>query len=182
METKFDKVPPDSPDRCQSIYKNGQCPFQKVEGTDYCKMHQGASKASCNPEKALRNYNLTKWQEKVNRFADSTQIKSLREEIGISRMILENIVNKCEDESDLLLYSTKISDHITKIEKVVASCHRLELSNGMLLDKNSILQIAGTITEIIGRYIQDSNILESISNEIVNTIVHTQTVKALQDS
>lgn len=164
-----------SPTRCQGVDKRGQCIFESMSGTKYCKLHQSGS--SDNREQLLsketRNYNLAKWSQRINKFADSSSVKSLREEIGIARMVLESILDRCQDANDIFLYSSRIGDHLLKIEKIVVSCHKLEQSSGSLLDKTTILQIANTIIEILGKHIVDSNILETIADEIITMIVNT---------
>lgn len=177
IEQRLFKVEAGDAEQCQGLVRNGQCPFRQEPGSIYCKIHVATSVKEKNSAKAIRNYQLSKWQARVNDFADNQSVKSLREEIGISRMVLETILDKCQDNNDILLYSGKIVDCVMKIEKVVASCHRLEQSTGMLLDKSSILQIAGTIVEIISKHIEDSTILETISDEIISTIIVTQIIK-----
>lgn len=176
VDKKLEKVDQFSPDRCQGMIRNGQCPFKKEPNSDYCAVH--ISKKAANEDqhinKTLRNYHLAKWQNRINEFADNSEVKSLREEIGISRMILENILDRCHDTNDLLLYSSKISDHIMKIEKVVSSCHRLEQSTGALLDKTMVIQIANMIIEILSKHITDPDVLETVSSEILDTIVKAQ--------
>src|SRR2546421_361414 len=84
-------------------------------------------------------HDIAKWQTRLDEFADNDKIKSLREEIGVLRILLEETMSRCHDTNELLLYSNKISELVIKIEKVVASCHRLENATGMLLDKSAAL-------------------------------------------
>lgn len=165
---KLELVDEDSPERCIHLNKLGkQCLYRKMPGFDTCKKH------SHNYAKLQKNYRLEQWQNRVSEFSESSELKSLKEEIGILRLVLESILVQCKDAHDLMLYSSKIADHVTKIEKVVASCHRLELSTSMLLDKTLVLQLANVMIEIIGNHIDDSNVLERISSEIVETIIKT---------
>ena len=171
IEQRLEKVKSEDEPQCQATVKTGQCPFRALPGSEYCKMHQGGTKFACARDQQLRNYRLAKWQSRLNEFADNSNIKSLREEIGILRIILEETINKCQDTEELIIYSGKIADNVIKIEKLVSSCHRLELSLGVLLDKTVVLQIADTIIETIGKYITDSNILDKIGNEIIVAIM-----------
>lgn len=161
------------PRRCQASTGNGQCPRLSVDDTPYCQQHQGGSKEKCNSAKVLRNYRLSKWkfEGRMNEFADNPEIKSLREEIGIMRVVMEETLGRCEDSQDLLLYSSRISDHILKIQKLVEACHKLEQSTGNLLDKTTVLQLADTIVATIGNYIQDPAILDKIGGDIVYNIM-----------
>ena len=153
--------------RCEATVKNGQCPYIKIDGTNYCPMH-GSNKGKIKEEEEIkRNYHLRRWQSRINSFADNDQIKSLREEIGILRILMETIVNKCEDATDLLMASHRIADIAMKIEKLVVSCDKLENRMGMLLSKTAVIQLAGEYVQIINNYIDDPIKIENISKEMI---------------
>lgn len=154
-------------ERCEATLTNGQCINCKVPGADYCVTHGANSQLQRTNGEVVRNYRLRRWQERVGEMADSATVKSLREEVGILRVILEEMMNKCEDSLDLLLYSQRMSDLVMKIEKLVTSCDRLENRMGLLLGKDSVLQLAATYVQIINNYIVDPVIIEKISQEMV---------------
>ncbi len=160
-------------ERCLGVNKETgrPCIHKKLEGVDYCANHNNNLIDYNNKKQLVRNYRLLRYQQRVNEFADNPEIKSLREEIGITRMILEEIINKCRDGDDLLLYSGKIGDIVTKIEKLVVSCHRLEWATGNLLDKSMIINIANNIIVTIGKHIKDPDDLEQISEDIMKDIL-----------
>lgn len=165
MQGKLLKVEEDSPDRCQAIAQHGQCVYKAIEGTVYCTMHAGVTQDLVRKEK-LRNYRFQQYRERIENKADSGVIKSLREEIGILRVIMEEVVNKCKDDNDLLIYAPRITDLALKIEKVVVSCHKLETSLGHTLDKTAVLTIATRIVSIVSSYITDENTINNIVEEI----------------
>src|SRR5581483_8719356 len=162
-DNKFVRCDPADPNRCQGSLKGsgGQCPYKAEkkrsdegveleEYTQYCPMHTGISiNKTRTDEQQKFNYRLGKYQARVERFANSSQVKSLREEIGVTRMLLEEIVLSCKDNTDLIVNSGKIGDLVLKIEKLVVSCHKLELQSGLLLDKTAIINFANTLNEII---------------------------------
>jgi hypothetical protein len=170
VEAKFQRVAPDSPLRCRSAGGEGQCHFQRTENSEYCPMH-GGNKGEEKAEKdRIRTYRLSKWRTRLDEFADDPKVKGLREEIGILRILLEETMNRCSDESDLILQSNRISDLIGRIEKVVSSCHRLEQSTGQLLDKTMALNFATQVVEIIAIYVVDGDIVDKISSEIIQRL------------
>lgn len=175
LERKFKKVEPDSPVRCEGRYRAGQCPYEQIPGSKYCRMHGGWSADNIKAKAETRLYRLTKWKNRVNEIADDEKVKGLREEIGILRVVLEETINMCSDTTTLLIYSAKIADLVTRIEKIVSSCHRLEASTSMLLDKTAALHLASVIVEIISRFVTDENAVESISNEIISAILNQKT-------
>lgn len=164
---------PDDPNRCQAVNKNGQCLNKAVPGTQYCAAHGGGVAQEALIKKSLRNYHLTRFQARLERFADAPELKSLRDEIAILRMMMEERLNQCEDAKDLLYQSGPISDLVLKIEKVVASCHKLELATGQLLDKQAVLNFGGELIAIISEEITDEEALGHISSRIMSLINRT---------
>lgn len=145
------------PERCQAVNVQGQCTWKAMKDSTFCACH-GGNKAQATAEKQrLNNYRLTKFHDKIQRFGSSDGIKSLRDEIGILRTIMEERLEKCETESDLILQSHAICDLVMKIEKVVASCHKLEGSMGQLLDKAAILQFASEVITVVSDVLQDDD-------------------------
>lgn len=169
IDKKLERCDPADPHRCQAMVATGQCPYLAEEGKQNCAMHLGMGKYT-EKEKEIRNYRLAKWQARVNEFADNEKVKSLREEIGIARMMLEEIIGRCQDSSDLVLFTPRISEMITRIEKLVVSCHRLEEKTGMLMDKSGAIHLAGTIVDIVGKYVTEPSVLELIGNQIAEAI------------
>lgn len=176
------KVHEDSPDRCQSLMSGvGQCNNVKVPGGDFCIIHGGGRVLSSQRKEAARNYQLTKFKARVNEFADSTAAKSLREEIGIARMQLEFIVNKCNDETDLLMQSEKISKLITQIQLLVMSCQKLEEKAGSLLDKTQLFVICESIVTIIADHVTDPEVLDIVASKIMETMTKSIATNPLDD-
>lgn len=155
------------PNRCGGATSRGQCTNEAMPGSGFCKVHGGVDKVQ---KEKKRNYLLTKWRAQVGEKADSDVIKNLREEIGIMRVILEITLNKCDDEQALMMASAKISDMVSKIDSLVKSCHKLEGSMGNLLDKQAILQFAGTVIGIISKHIEDTDVLNLIADDITDAI------------
>lgn len=170
------RVEADDPRRCHGKTAQGQCQIRALDGSVYCAVHNGPIER-VQAKEAARNYRLQQFRERVSEFADNDQVKSLREEIGILRLMMETIINRCEDANQLIIYSNKIADMTTRIEKLVVSCHRLEERTGMLLDKSAIIQLAGVIVEIIGRHDIPEDILQAISEEILQEIQNTHVAK-----
>jgi hypothetical protein len=170
IENKFtrwnDKIHHPS-ERCEGMSKDGQCPYCKVEGTDYCPRHAANKQLINQRNERLRNYRLAKWKNRVGEFADSPGIKSLRDEIGILRLTLETMLESCNDSMELILYSQRISDLVMKIEKLVVSCDKLENRMGLLLDKQSVLYLAQRYVEIINEHVMEPDVVDAISNDMV---------------
>lgn len=173
-ENVFERIAHEGdPRQCQAVGQTGQCPYVRVEGSQYCPRHGGNKAKEAQVREAVRTYRLAQWQQRVNEFADDGQIKSLREEIGITRLLLEKQINACTNDVELLINSHKISDLVMKMEKLISSCHNMEMKMGMLLDRTAILQLGSVIVEVISNYITDSDTREQASEKILGAIAHT---------
>lgn len=168
-------------ERCESTVANGQCPFLAVPETKTCPMHGANKSQQVLLEETRRAYRLRKWQDRIADFADDEQIISLREEIGILRMVMEEMLNKCEDSQDLLMMSHRIADTALKIERLITTCEKIERRTGAMLSKRSIIQLASRFVEIINNHVEDPDILEQISDEMVRATKELD-VLLLEDS
>ncbi len=171
--SKFLKVESSSPDRCHAIIPQGQCQYQQVENSEFCIMHGGIHENRKQEKLEVRNYRFQKYQSRINELADSSGVKSLREEIGVLRMLLEETVNMCKDSTDLLLYSSRIATLACQVEKLVSSCHKMESSLGFMMDKVTVLNISTQIVNIISSYVNDQTVLDTVISEITNLIETT---------
>jgi len=181
IETKMERAIDDN-NRCTEDYKLGRCPYKPVPHGTKCIMHGGVYE-EINYEKAeIFKYRAARWESQINHFADNEGAKSLRQEIGVSRMILEEVLLKCKDSTDLLLYSTKIINLISQIEKLVLSCTKLEDRLGIVLDKGTILNLASQIGQILAEFVPEDQLLEA-SNRIEAAILDAgRTPMAIEQS
>lgn len=175
----FEKAPYEAhPDRCQAVNAQGQCRNLGVVLEDgsraqFCLAHGGARIRHVEKEKNLRNYQLSiaRWKLALDDKAESNNLKSLRDEIAILRICLEERLNRCTDGMDLILNSQAISSMVLNIERVVSSCHKLEGSMGHLLDKQAVLQFAQVVIGIISKALDDEpEKVNLIADEILATV------------
>lgn len=171
MASNLKRVPyPEHPERCAGTGGGNQCQMFRVPGSDYCMMHGGSNVDQKNKAAALRNYRLTRWRAEIQEKADSSEVKSLRDEIGILRVIMQERLEQCATPMDLILQSQPIADLVMKIEKVVGSCHRLEGSMGQLLDKTAILQFANEVVQIITKHVTDEDQIQLVAEDIMQLV------------
>lgn len=160
---------PFDPRRCQAVIQNkGQCLNRASEGSNYCINHNGNFNRQA--EESLTNYRLSKYQARLADKANSPALKSLRDEVAILRILLEEQINRCTDDTDLLLYSQPIAELVTKIEKCVVSTNKLEAALGETLDKATLMRFAGKVIDIISAEIQEEETINRISNNILDAM------------
>jgi len=172
MAEGFEKITSDDdPERCQAITAYGQCLNKAVPGGKNCLAHGGNKQLEKQRKESLRNYQLGKFQAALEKQATSPNIKCLRDEIAILRILMQEKFNKCNDATDLILQSGPISDLVLKIDKVVTSCHKLEGSMGQLLDKTAILQFANEVIKIIAVELEGEEVkLNKIADQILKIV------------
>jgi hypothetical protein len=163
---KWTRVGWDDPNRCQY----GNCKNIAVEKSKYCLAHGGNHAARTAEKERMKNYRLAKFKDRATELSEGDNITSLRDEVALLRMLIEERINRCNDTSDLLLISGPLSDLILKVEKVVSSMHRLESKLGLHLDKTRIIQFAQVIIEIIGKYETNPEVLDAVGEDIFKAL------------
>jgi len=162
---------PDDPERCQSNAANGQCGLKAVKNSKFCHLHGGYAVEKKNEKEQVRIYHLNRWRADLERHADNPGIKSLREEIGILRMVLETRLNSIHDVGDLMIHSNTINETVKSIEKLVVSCHKIEDKMGELIDKKALQHIATRIISAISQTFHDQpEKLGELADKIVSII------------
>lgn len=158
--------------RCETITKNGQCKRPALPDCKNCAEHGGTMQARKIERQHIFNYNLTKFKARVQNLTVSPALKSLSEEIGVVRMVLETLLNRCEDEHALMLASTQISSLVMSIERLVLSANKLDINLGQLLDRNKATQLADEIIQIITEEIQDEETISKVAMRISAAMNH----------
>lgn len=166
---------PSDPERCNSLerHNTAQCRYKRIPGTTKCPRHAYNNDTQAKTEQTLKNYRLQKWQSRVIELVNSDGLKSLREEIGIIRMLLEEIVNQCQNATQLLIYSDQIHRCVMSIQSLVVSCQKLEERNGLLLDKTAVISLADQMVRIVSEQIDDPEKLATIGEKFAETIMKT---------
>jgi hypothetical protein len=168
---KHERAPyPEHPDRCTAQAGHTQCPYLKVPGTDVCEIHAYHNRQRVSLTQNRKIYLAAQWQADAGPFADSDEIKSLRQEIGILRLLLFRMMESCKSPNDLLMRHSSISELILKIQKVVEACHKLEAASGGLLDKDHLSSFGLTVINLVSTYINDPDTLRKFAGALVEEI------------
>ena len=169
MAEGITKVEYDDPRRCQASTTTGQCPNKAMDECDFCKIHGHQQKRSIEKKKA-NLYRLHQWRSRINDFEGNEKAKSLTEEIGILRILLEEHINRCTSSADLLIASQQISELVIKIEKLVTSCNKLDITLGRHMDATQLMGFATKVITIISENIDDEATLQKISDSILSAL------------
>jgi hypothetical protein len=151
---------------------NGQCPFEPLPGTDYCHRHSGSFEKRRNEEKAKFRYNLGKAQALAEQFAFDPEIKSLRDEIAVSRVLLQelfdrmNVTDNGRDRLTMLMLMPQIQSVLRDIKLLVEAADKMDTKLGNTLDRTQVMVIGQVIVNVVSKYVTDPIALERISEEI----------------
>lgn len=161
---------PDDPHRCQGVSASGQCQNRaEGEGT-FCLMHGGNRYRDKIEKESTDLYRVSIFRARIARNKTHSEVKSLSNEVAILRMILEEKLNSCENDTDLILHSAAISDLVIKIDKVVTSCHKLEKNLGQHMDKASLLQFAGEVVSLVSHNVSNKSEIAKIADGMTEMI------------
>ena len=132
---------PADPRRCTGAAPEGQCLNVAEPGCDRCRVHGGRDKEAVEDKRLCL---LTKAQRRMRlaQLSEHEQIKSLRDEIALAGMLIEERFNKVKNDSDLISAFGPINMALLTVERLVKSAHTIEQNLGALLSKPTVL--AGT--------------------------------------
>ncbi len=170
LEQKLERCEPGDPGQCQAVAGQGQCHYLAVPGFKFCRMHHGREQSAAKI-KSLHQYRMGKWQARVEEFETHESVKSLRSEVGVLKMLLEETVARCESHVELLMASSKIGELVDKIHRLVPTMEKMEQNAGITLDKNAVLQLADVFAAIIGEYVDDEDSKMEIADRIISAVV-----------
>jgi len=140
----------DDPRRCVGSAREMQCRYQAMEGSDRCPacLHdQGRSVVEAN----RRQYLLTdpRYQSRLLELSTAEEVKSLRDEVAIARLLVEERLNKIKTDQDLFTACGSINALLLTIERLVSKSHILEQNLGQLYHKSTVVQLMQAFVEIV---------------------------------
>jgi len=140
---------PGRPYRCKTTTNGRQCNNDVLPGTSHCEKHTRAH--------PLRRYLIDNLQVQAasDRHNAAESIHSLREELALTRAMIELQFNTCNDDYELLAATPRIQSLLGSAEHLANSCFKLDEHLGNLLDKTKLLEIAQGIINTIDTELKD---------------------------
>ena len=137
----------DDPRRCHGALPGGQCLNISVEGTHHCLECANTDSVAAGRQQYL----LTKprFQVRMAELGRAEEIKSLRDEVAIARMLVEERLNKINNDQDLFSSCGAINTLLLTIEKLVSRSHILEQNLGQLYHKSTIVQMMQAFVSVV---------------------------------
>jgi len=170
------RVESDDPRRCQHVCGYGQCNYAVVDDDKsqltgkYCAAHLPTYDPTKRKDFQLKRYKLSVYHSRVGELFKNEEFKSLREEIAILRMTLEQLMNQLQTPWDFMVYGNRVESVIEKIGKLTVMGHKLETSLGQVLDKPTLTTFADEVIRILSDEVTDTETLKRISQKIGGAI------------
>jgi hypothetical protein len=162
---------PNDPNRCQATTRHGQCIKLAVENEIYCDYHLRDRDAE--DAQSLRAYMLTDpiTSGAAGRHSQVEELKSLREEIALARAMIERRLNLVESNADFLQACGTVNTYLLTLERLITSCHKLEVNLGSLLSKGAIVSLAQEIVSILMEELSEIDDYEQIVDRISGRMI-----------
>ncbi len=160
----------DDPDRCQAVFAGGQCPYKRHEVSEYCIMHGGNKAVEAAKKRAVHDYKLQTYQERLDTLAGSANVKNLRGEIGILRIAMEETLAMIKTPNQFPLYADKLQSLARDLKGLVEVAQKIEERNRELLSKTEVFNIADAVVAIVADYITDPDQLLEVG-ELLNAAI-----------
>ena len=131
--------------QCDYIASYGQCTKEAITGR-FCEKHSPNSRKTM-----VHQYRIACDQlgDGPARHANADQLKSITGEIIIIRSLLESRINMIQNDAEMVAAMPVIKDYILAVEKLVTSCHTMDVKIGNVLSKTTLLALAREIIHII---------------------------------
>ncbi len=159
--------------QCDHVNRyTGQCTREACEGKSLCPLHVRGDP----DEIGKRLYRLQNHDRRVRHatLSDHDELRSIREEVAIARMVLEERLNSIKTDADFIAATGPVNTLLLTIEKLTSSCLKLDTTVGNLLAKPALLKLASDIVSIILDELVDlpghEIIVDRISERIVETM------------
>jgi len=168
-------VEPDSPHRCQRVKRTKQCRKQRLHLPDgaesqYCYGCGGWRDLKRMEKEEFALYRTQKYASRIKSMADHASARTLKDEVGILRMLLEEELQGCKNSEELIRKTPQLMNILDRITKAVPASAKLDIQTGNTISKTAAAQLGDEIIKIISDNITDPDILTDIANSIGEAI------------
>jgi hypothetical protein len=118
----------------------------------------------------LYDYKIRTWNDKA---IEGAKLRCLKDEVGLVRMMIQQILDQCDSADALLGHGSLISELVARCERLVTSSQKLDYMLGKMVDKDTLLQLADKLVDIITEYIPPEN-LEAATARINDALIDAE--------
>lgn len=182
---KEERVAPDDPERCTRPIPSGQCNYRALPGQKVCRRHGGQLDVAERYESNLYRLNKARHRDRLNELSSHEKIKSLREEIGLCRILIEERFNSIKTDTDLMAASSALNSMFLTLERLVKTTHQMEQSLGELLARSTVMALGQHIVQILMEELKNVEGYEAIvdrtCDRLYTAIEHTTNIEKTEE-
>lgn len=146
------------------------CPYEKVERTDFCPRHGANKQLEKRANKLQYDLKVERIRKRVDLLSVDPKRYRLDEELALMRVTLEDTINAITTRGDadyaLFQGSDTIRNLITTIGKLTQDCVTQSRALGLLMTADQFLEEVQKIIDIIATEIDDEETVIRIANRI----------------
>lgn len=117
------------------------------------------------PVAESKRYDLGKWQASVNEFVTNERVVNLQSEIGVLRLAIEDVMNKCQNDQELIINTTLILTLVRRVKSLVLTTNKLEKAANLLMDEEAAELFAQGLLDIVDKHITGDAIKARIAEQ-----------------
>jgi type I site-specific restriction endonuclease len=121
----------------------------------------------------MRKYMLASAEDQglLAKYADDDELKSLREEIALLRMIIQKTLADAQSDVEKINAYSKVSEYVVKVERLLKTCHTLDQSMGNLLAKSALRRLGQQLGQAIVERLTGIPNYESVVEALLGDMV-----------
>ena len=164
--------------QCEYVTKYGQCERTATKGL-FCDKHCRKS----DDELKLGQYLISKrlFGDAPTRHMTADEVKSLRVEIAMLRTMIERRWNMIDNDVEFANSFSTMKDSFMALEKLITSCHTLEVKLDNLMSKSALLSLAQKVVSVINQHLPEdmpdrAPLVEKIGEDIFEAIKNQENI------
>lgn len=127
----------------------GSCTFAAVKGSRFCSRHGGSSEARANNSRREMNYQFRRYQAQLEAGTRKSNMNDLREEISLTRIMVETLVNSAEDDTLFIAMIPALNPLISTLDRLITNNAKLEAFFGQFMTPEQVDTMVTSILDII---------------------------------
>jgi hypothetical protein len=163
-------IDPADPRRCKGATPAGQCMNEAEDGCENCLIHNGQVSA-ISPTKRIYLLTRAAARNRLAELAEHDEVKSLREEIALTRMMIETQFNGINSDLDWAMRWPAIERGIRTVHGLVKDCHVIEQNLGSMLSKTTVLSLANRICQVVIDRLQGIDNYTDLTDDIIHSVI-----------
>lgn len=124
----------------------GSCQFRRVPGSKHCVLHH-------HQREDLYSFARVEIKNKLQEIRKHPDSRNLETELALIRHILENLINTCDEASDLIRCSGQILQLVDRVKDLLAANIKVGQITGELMTIEEVTTIAQTLVGIVAEFV-----------------------------